>query len=193
MTDHPAEHDSDSRSSMPRSRVKQEQQMSWDSAIPHAVFAEPWFSKDRAGFGLLAGRNSLIQVSVGPGPREIRVGRFNGSRRRAVTAADVADVLGMSVSETEHYFDKVERALRAGIAAYQETFLEGVAPASPTTLDRGMHVLDAASPDRAERINERQDRNAIDARAVRHQPAPLDRAPSDLGRNESGRTTGRSF
>ncbi len=99
----------------------------------------------------------------------------------------------MSVSETERYFDKVERTLRADIAAYQETFLEGVAPAPPTTLDRGVHVLDPASPDRAKRINERQDRNAIDARAVRHPPAPLDRAPSDLGRNESGRTTGRSF
>lgn len=194
MTDHPATHDSDSRSSMPRSRIRQEQQMAGDSAIPDAVFAEPRFSKDRAGFGLLAGRNTLIQVSVGPGPREIRVGRFNGTRRHAATAADVADVLGMSVAETEGYVDKVERALRAGITAYQETYLDGAAPTPPTTLDEGLHSPGPAGPDSAERMNERQDRNAVESRAVRHPPPPLGlSSPFDVGRNESGRSTGRSL
>lgn len=93
-----------------------------DSAIPDAVFAAPWFGKDRAGFGLVAGRNKIIEVSAGAGGRELRVGRFTGKRRRTTTVAGVAKELEISIADAERLLDRAERALRAGIAAYEDTY-----------------------------------------------------------------------
>lgn len=91
-------------------------------AVPDAVFAEPWFGRDSAGFGLLVGRNKVIDVRVGPQGRETRIGRFAGSRRRPISAAGVAKAFGMTVAQSERMLDHVEQALRAGIVAYRETY-----------------------------------------------------------------------
>lgn len=106
----------------PRDLAAVESRLARDGAIPDAVFAEPWFGRGRAGFGLLAGRNQIVEVSVGPEGRELRIGRFTGTRRRATTTAGAAAALGLSFADTEGLLDDAERALRAGIAAYQDTF-----------------------------------------------------------------------
>lgn len=130
-----------------------------DSAIPDAVFAAPWFGRDRAGFGLVAGRNKIIEVSAGAEGRELRVGRFTGKRRRATTVAGVAKELEISVADAERMLDRTERALRAGIAAYQDTYRAAEAePArahdAPATAQiaetgRGSQAAAPAAPSRA--------------------------------------------
>lgn len=96
--------------------------VSKSEAVPDATFAEPWFGRDSAGFGLLVGRNKVIDVRVGPQGRETRIGRFTGNRRRPISAAGVAKAFGMTVAQSERMLDHVEQALRAGIAAYRETY-----------------------------------------------------------------------
>lgn len=97
--------------------------VSKSEAVPDAMFAEPWFGRDSAGFGLLVGRNKVIDVRVGPQGRETRIGRFTGNRRRRpINAAGVAKAFGMTVAQSERMLDHVEQALRAGIAAYRETY-----------------------------------------------------------------------
>lgn len=96
--------------------------VSKSEAVPDATFAEPWFGRDSAGFGLLVGRNKIIDVRVGPQGRETRIGRFTGNRRRPISVAGVAKAFGMTVAQSERMLDHVEQALRAGIAAYRETY-----------------------------------------------------------------------
>lgn len=91
-------------------------------AVPDARFAEPWFDRDSAGFGLLVGRNKVIDVRVGSQGRETRIGRFTGNRRRPISTAGVAKAFGISVAQSERMLDHVEQALRAGINAYRETY-----------------------------------------------------------------------
>ncbi|MBS1698873.1 MAG: hypothetical protein JST25_10795 [Actinobacteria bacterium] len=122
MSDHREVNDGAHAAPVGRDMAALEVRLARDSAIPHAVFAAPWFGHDRAGFGLVAGRNKIIEVSTGAGGRELRVGRFTGKRRRITTVAGVAKELEISVADTERMLDRAERALRAGIAAYEDTY-----------------------------------------------------------------------
>lgn len=79
-------------------------------AVPDAVFAEPSFGRDQAQFGLLVGRNKVIEFRAGPEGLQARIGRFTGNRRRPISTAGVAKALGKPVSETERMVTHIEQA-----------------------------------------------------------------------------------
>ena len=107
-------------------------------AVPDAVFAEPSFGRDQAQFGLLVGRNKVIEFRAGPEGLQARIGRFTGNRRRPISTAGVAKALGKPVSETERMVTHIEQALRSGIAAYQDTYrrlvIEAYRTENPVTM-----------------------------------------------------------
>lgn len=200
MTQPPVSDDMGPRVRTPRG-LAGERKMSWEGAIPDAVFAEPWFGRNRAGFGLLAGRNTLIEVSVGPETREIRIGRFTGTRRRPTTAAGVASVLGMTVADTERLFNRIERALRAGIAAYQKAYMdtaleppgEILSPFMDAQADnRGIDASASADPKRIGDVVGPEGPGPRSAQRRRAAPEPA-ASISATGQNDASRPTGPSL
>jgi hypothetical protein len=90
-------------------------------AVPDVLFAEPWFDRDTASIGLLAGRDTVIEVHAGPAGREVRTGRFSGEWRRPISARGVARAFGIAPAQSERMLGHLAEALQAGITAYRHT------------------------------------------------------------------------
>jgi len=158
-------------------------------AVPDALYAEPWFGRDSAGFGLLVGRNKVIDVRVGPEGREMRIGRFTGNRRRPISAAGVAKVFGMTVAQSERMLDHMEQALRAGIAAYQETYrtlaVEAFGTEDPVGVRLTPNLLQEVHPEVIEEVQlaERQRalRDRLDTGVAPQPPRPRQPGPRQPG------------
>ena len=184
--------------------------VSKSEAVPDAMFAEPWFGLDSAGFGLLVGRNKVIDVRVGPQGRETRIGRFTGNRRRPISTAGVAKAFGMSVAQSERMLDHVEQALRAGIAAYRETYRTLALEAFGTEDPAGVRLTPALHQDvhqevieevryaqRQQALRDRLDTGAGTRPPRPRQPGPRRPSAPDVPprteRDTPGRSSGRSL
>lgn len=173
-------------------------------AVPDAVFAEPSFGRDHAQFGLLVGRNKVMEFSVGPDEGfQARIGRFTGNRRRTINTAGIAKALGIPVSETERMVDHIEQALHAGIAAYQDTYRALVVEAYGTdepgvmTPEQGLHqeLIEQAAFDQRQRAPKNHMVEDIGARSARSRrsgtgcpiaPFPTERPDRDAPGRSSG-------
>lgn len=175
-------------------------------AVPDAVFAEPSFGRDHAQFGLLVGRNKVIEFSVGPEGMQARIGRFTGNRRRTINTAGVAKALGIPVSETERMVDHIEQALRAGIAAYQDTYralvVEAYGTEDPVTMTpkQGLHqeLIEQAAFDQRQQALKSRLGEDIEARQARSRRSgarrPIAPFPTErLDRDAPGRSSGLSL
>lgn len=89
--------------------------------VPDRPFAEPDFGEDHAQFGMLVGRNRVIEFSMGAEGMRVQSGRFSGRRRRDLSTAGVGRALGIPAVTAERMLDHIGQALHAGIAAYRET------------------------------------------------------------------------
>lgn len=89
--------------------------------VPDVLFAEPWFDRDHASIGLLAGRHTVIEVHARPEGREVRTGRFSGEWHRPISARGVARAFDITVPQSERMLDHLAEALQAGITAYRHT------------------------------------------------------------------------
>ena len=181
--------------------------VSKSEAVPDVMFAEPWFGRDSAGFGLLVGRNKVIDVRVGPQGRETRIGRFTGNHRRPINAAGVAKAFGMTVAQSERMLDHVEQALRAGIAAYRETYrtlaIEAFGTEDPAGVTLTPNLLQEVHQEVIEEVQlaERQRalRDRLDTGAGPHprQPGPrrpiAPEPPPRTERDAPGRSSGLSL